>query len=53
MDFVEHIDDFEVLNISESGDDSFPVSVVRGYVRPPGRWGAVEPAHDAGAVRVG
>jgi hypothetical protein len=53
MDFVEHILDFEVLNISESGDDSFPVSVVRGYVRPPGRWGAVERAHDAGAVRVG
>jgi hypothetical protein len=53
MDFVEHILDFEVLNISESGDDSFPVPVVRGYVRPPGRWGAVEQAHDAGAVRVG
>ena len=53
MDFVEHILDFEVLNISEGGDDSFPVSVVRGYVRPPGRWGAVEQAHDAGAVRVG
>ena len=53
MDFVEHILDFEVLNISESGDDSFPVSVVRGFVRPPGRWGAVEQAHDVGAVRVG
>jgi hypothetical protein len=53
MDFVEHILDFEVLNISESGDDSFPVSVVRGYVRPPGRWGAVERTHDVGAVRVG
>jgi lipopolysaccharide transport system ATP-binding protein len=53
MDFVEHILDFEVLNISEAGDDSFPVSVVRGYVRPPGRWGAVEPAHAADAARVG
>jgi lipopolysaccharide transport system ATP-binding protein len=53
VDFVEHILDFEVLNISEGGDDSFPVTVVRGYVRPPGRWGAVESAHAPGAVRVG
>jgi lipopolysaccharide transport system ATP-binding protein len=52
-DFVEHIFDFEVLNISESGDDSFPVPVIRGYVRPPGRWGAVEQARDPAAVRVG
>ena len=53
IDFVEHILDFEVLNISEGGDDSFPVSVVRGYVRPPGRWSPVESAHAPGAVRVG
>ena len=38
VDMLDRILNFTVLNVSESGSDSYPFGTVRGFVRPSGRW---------------
>ncbi len=40
IDWFERSLDFTVLNVGQSGDDSYRWSPVRGYVRPSARWSA-------------
>ena len=43
IDLLDRMLSFTVLNVSESGSDSYPFAAVRGFVRPSGRWHPPEP----------
>jgi lipopolysaccharide transport system ATP-binding protein len=47
-DHVVDVMRFTALNAAEQGDDHYPWSVVRGYIRPPATWSDVHPASHAG-----
>jgi hypothetical protein len=43
IDWVERAAQFAALNVAERGNDTYPWSTVRGYVRPNAKWFAPVP----------